>query len=122
MPKKKTAKTEEKSVKKEKEEKKAKETKTDNEVEGKVLELAKKGLTSEKIGLELKKQGIFVKKATGKRISHLLKEKGIEMNPDLINLSRNVEKLKKHLSIHKHDFKAKRSILIKEANLNKLKK
>jgi ribosomal protein S15P/S13E len=121
MPRKKSEKSEEKKVK----ETKAKEPiekKIETDVEGKVIELAKKGLTPEKIGLELKKQGIFVKKATGQRISHLLKEKGIEMNADLLNLTRHVEKLKKHLSIHKHDFKSKRSLLIREANLNKIKK
>lgn len=115
MPKKKTAKIKEKVEKKV-------EIKADNEVEGKVIEFAKKGLTPEKIGLELKKQGIFVKKATGKRINQLLKEKGIEMNPDLLNLTRSVEKLKKHLSVHKHDFKTKRAMLGREANLKKLKK
>jgi len=93
------------------------------DVEEKVIELAKKGFTSEKIGLELKKQGVFVKQLVGKRISKILKEKGQEMKEaDLINLEKKVEKLKKHFEKHKHDFKAKRKIVEKDANLRKLRK
>ncbi|MEM4270792.1 MAG: hypothetical protein QXO70_01710 [Candidatus Pacearchaeota archaeon] len=92
------------------------------EVEKKVIEMAKTGMTTEKIGLELKKQGIYAKKLTNKRIGEILKNYGISSNADIINLEKRVEKLKKHLSIHPHDYSTKRALLIKEANLNKLKK
>lgn len=123
MPRKKSEKTEEKTAEKaEKKESKTEEKKVEANVEEKIVELAKKGISPEKIGLELKKQGLFVKKTLGKRITEVLKSRGIEMNADLLNLQRNVETLKKHISINKLDFKAKRALLIKEANLNKLKK
>ena len=115
MPKKKTiAKTKESAEKPDKK---------DINVGERVIELAKKGLTSEKIGLELKKEGIFVKQLAGKRISKILREKRQEINDaDLTNLERKVEKLRKHFEKHKHDFTSKRKIVEKDASLRKQRK
>ena len=41
---------------------------------------------------------------------------------DLVNLEKKVERLKKHFEKHKHDFKAKRKIVEKDANFRKTRK
>mgnify|MGYP001567996999 CR=1 FL=1 len=50
-----------------------------------VLDLAKKGLTAEKIGEELKKQKIHSQEY-GKKISNILKENNLYIIPDLKNV------------------------------------
>ena len=75
--------------------------------EKKVIELADKGLTSEKIGEELKKQEIHPKDYN-KKISKILKEKGKYINPDLKNVEEKLEKIKKHFEKNKNDKRAGR--------------
>jgi ribosomal protein S15P/S13E len=75
------------------------------EYEKKVIELADKGLTSEKIGEELKKHGIHSKEYN-KKISKILGDKYI--NPDLKNTEERLKKIEKHLEKNKQDKKAKR--------------
>lgn len=90
------------------------------EFEKKVLELGEKGLTSEKIGLELSKQGIHPKEYS-KKISLILKDKNLYINPDLKNVEAKLEKIKSHFEKNKQD---KRSMREKErvfAQLRKLK-
>ena len=92
-----------------------------SEFESKVIELAKKNLTSEKIGEELRQQGIHSKEYD-KKISKILKEKNIYTNPDLKNVEIKLEKVKKHYGENKQD---KRSMREKDrifAQLRKLKK
>ncbi len=87
--------------------------------EKKVLELEKKGLTSEKIGEELRKQGTHPKEYH-KKISKILGDKYI--NPDLKNVEVKLERIKKHYEKNKQD---KRSMREKDrifAQLRKLKK
>jgi len=67
---------------------------SEKEFETKVIELAK-SMTSEKIGEALRKQGIHPKDY--RKISRILKEKGLYINPDVKNVE---EKLKK-ITIHK---------------------
>lgn len=91
------------------------------EFEKKVLELENKGLTCEKIGEELRKQGIHPKEY-GKKISRILKEKGKYIVPDIKNIEMKLKKVGKHYEKHKQD---KRSIREKTrifAELRKLKK
>jgi len=110
MPKKITAKKEEKVKKL-----------TQAEYEKKVIELAGKNLTSEKIGEELRQQGIHPKEYNNK-ISKILKEKGIYENPDLKNVEVKLERVKTHYAKNKQD---KRSMREKDrifAQLRKLKK
>jgi len=76
---------------------------TQVEYESKVVELANKGLTSEKIGEELKKQGIHSKEYK-KKISQILGDKYI--NPDIKNIGEKLEKIKKHLEKNEKDKKA----------------
>jgi len=105
-------------TKKIKEEKKLKKI-SQSEFEKKVLELASKGLTSEKIGEELRHQNIHPKEYSQK-ISKILKEKYV--NPDLKNVEEKLERIKKHYGNNKQD---KRSMREKDrifAQLRKLKK
>lgn len=77
--------------------------------EKKVIELAKKGYGPEKIGLELKKQGLDLQKLKQKKkISDILKENNLYENPDVKNIENKLEKIKKHYSNNKQDKKAMR--------------
>lgn len=90
------------------------------EFEKKVLELAEKGLTSEKIGEELKQQQIHPKEYN-KKISKILKEKGTYINPDLKNIEVKLEKIKQHSEKNKQDKRAKREKDRVFAQVRKLK-
>lgn len=94
---------------------------TEKEIEAKVLELAKSGLTNEKIGLELIKLGVRPSDYK-KRISQILKEADIQMSPDLENIKKSLDRLKKHTLIHKQDKTSGRPLAIKTAKIRKLKK
>ncbi len=88
--------------------KKTKEEKiTQAEFEKKVIELAEKNLTSEKIGEELKHQGIHSKEFN-KKISQILKEKNLYKSPDLKNVEEKLEKIRKHYDKNKQDKRAMR--------------
>jgi len=114
-------KTETKKVEKE-EEKPVKAKKMSQlEFEKKVIELANKRLTSEKIGEELKKQNIHPKEFS-KKISKILKEKELYINPDLKNVEEKVERIKKHYTTNKQDKRAMREKDRVFAQLRKLKK
>ena len=88
------------------------------EYEKKVVELAKTGLSSEKIGEALRKEGIHPQEH-GKKISKILKEKGIYTNPDLKNVSTKLENLEKHYQNNKQD---KRALKDRERVFGKLRK
>ena len=110
-----------KKITKEKTEKPKVKKITAAEYEKKVLELAEKGLTSEKIGQQLKLEGIHSKEQN-KKISKILKEKEKYENPDLKNVEIKLERLKTHYSKNKQD---KRSMREKDrvfSQLRKLKK
>lgn len=77
------------------------------EFEKKVIELANKGLTSEKIGENLRKQGIHPKNFT-KKISGILKDKNLYINPDLKNIKTKLERVKAHSEKNKQDKRAMR--------------
>jgi ribosomal protein S15P/S13E len=109
-----------KEVKKPAEAKKPKKL-TQAEFEKKVIELAKKGLTSEKIGEELRHQKIHPKDFN-KKISEILKEKNLYTNPDLKNVEEKLEKIKKHYEKNKQDKRAMREKDRIFAQLRKLKK
>jgi len=89
------------------------------EFEKKVLELAKKGLTSEKIGEELRQQNIHPKDFS-KKISKILGEKYI--NPDIKNIEAKLERVKKHYEKNKQDKRAMREKDRIFAQLKKIKK
>jgi ribosomal protein S15P/S13E len=106
-------------VKKKNEEKQKNKEIAQEEYEKKVKELADQGLTAEKIGEKLKKEGIHPKNYN-KRISKILGDKYV--NPDLKNIEKKLERIKKHIQKNKQD---KRSIREKDrvfAQLSKAKK
>ncbi len=78
-----------------------------SEFEKKVLELADKGITSEKIGEALRKEGIHPKDQN-KKISKILKESNKYVNPDLKNIGEKLEKIIKHYEKNKQDKKSMR--------------
>jgi ribosomal protein S15P/S13E len=104
---------------KEKIEKKKPKKVSQAEFEKKVLELSNKGLTSEKIGEELRQQGIHPKDFA-KKISKIIGEKYI--NPDLKNVEAKLERIKKHYEKNKQDKRAMREKDRIFAQLRKLKK
>jgi len=89
------------------------------EFEKRVLELAEKGLTAEKIGETLRKEGIHSKEF-GKKISKILENKYI--NPDEKNISQKLEKLEKHFAKNKKDKRAMRDRERISAKLRRLRK
>lgn len=92
------------------------------EVEEIIVELGKKGISCEKIGLELKNKHNVDAKKLGLKISKVLKKHKLFNDPDIKNLSDNVAKLQKHLEKNKHDFSTKKAFLKMGAKLHILKK
>ena len=99
--------------------KKTKKKLSQEEYEKKVRELGKKGLTSEKIGEELKKQGIHPREYK-KKISKILGKE--YTSPDLKNIGDKLERIKKHYAKNKQDKRAMREKDRIFAQLRKLKK
>lgn len=75
------------------------------EFERMVLELAKKSLTAEKIGEELRKQKIHPKNYN-KKISKILKENNLYFSPDLKNVEEKFNRIKVHSEKNKQDKRA----------------
>ncbi|MEK7148280.1 MAG: hypothetical protein AAB758_03195, partial [Patescibacteria group bacterium] len=71
------------------------------------------------IGEALRKQGIHPKEY-GKKISKILKEKNLYVNPDLKNLNEKVERIKKHREKNKQDKKAPMEITRIHSHLRNL--
>lgn len=92
---------------------------TQKEYEKKVLDLAKEGLTSEKIGQNLRNDGIHPSDYS-KKISKILGENYI--NPDLKNVEEKLERIKAHYEKNKQDKRAKREKDRIFSQLRKLKK
>ncbi len=102
----------------EKEAQKAKKL-SEKEFEKKVIELAEKGLTAEKIGEELKKEGVHSREYT-KKISQILGKKYI--NPDVKNVGEKLAKIEKHYEKNMQDKRAMRDRDRIFAQLRNLKK
>ena len=100
-------------------EKQEKKKLTQKEYEKKILELAKSGLTSEKIGQKLREEGIHPQEYEGK-ISKILRDSYV--NPDLKNIEEKLEKIKAHCENNKQDKRAKREKDRIFSQLRKLKK
>ncbi len=98
--------SEEKTDKKQDKEKKSKKL-SQKEFEKKVLDLAKSGLTSEKIGEKLRLEGIHSKEYD-KKISKILKEKDSYEDAELKNVQKKFERIEAHLKKNKQDKRAVR--------------
>ncbi|VVB82078.1 30S ribosomal protein S15 [uncultured archaeon] len=92
---------------------------SEKDFEKKVFELAEKGLTSEKIGEALRKEGIHSKEF-GKKISKILGSK--YSNPDVKNIEEKLGKLIKHFEKNHGDKRAMREKERTAAKLGRLKK
>jgi len=92
--------------------------KTAEEFEKRVFELHEAGLTAEKIGEALKKEGLHSKEF-GKKISKILGNK--YTNPDLKNIQEKLTKLEKHFGKNKKDKRAMRDKEKIAAKLRRLK-
>jgi len=92
-----------------------------SQFETKVIELAKKGLTSEKIGEELRQQKIHPQEYN-KKISKILKEKNLYINPDLKNVESKLQRIEKHSKKNKQDKRAMRERSRIFSQVRKIKK
>jgi small subunit ribosomal protein S15 len=95
-----------------------------NKVEELVINLAKQGYTSAKIGLILRDSyGIpDVKKATGKTITKIMKENKLypDYPEDLLNLFKKAVRLHEHLQKHKADKHSRYGYQNLESKINRL--
>lgn len=101
-------------------EKKEKKKLTEEEFEKRILELADAGVTSEKIGEALRKEGVHPKEHK-KKISVILKEKNKYVNPDLKNVEDKLERVRIHFEKNKQDKRSMRDRERIAAGLRKLK-
>ncbi|HLD55270.1 MAG TPA: hypothetical protein VJB35_03345 [Candidatus Nanoarchaeia archaeon] len=99
-----------------------KETKkiSQKDFEKKVIEYAKTGLTSEKIGQKLRKEDIHPNDFE-KKISQILKENNLYVNPDLKNVDEKLNKIKTHYEKNKKDKRAMREKDRRFSQLRKIK-
>ena len=91
------------------------------EYEKKIIEFAKNGLTSEKIGEKLRQEKIYTDDYREK-ISKVLKENNLYTNPDLKNTEEKLGKLKSHSEKNRKDKRAMREVTRISAKVRKMKK
>jgi len=91
------------------------------EFEKKVIELADKGLTSEKIGETLRREKIHPNDYD-KKISKILKEKDKYTIPNVVNLEKKLERIKNHREKNKQDKRAMRERDRIASKLRRIKK
>ncbi|PIN89109.1 hypothetical protein COU60_04545 [Candidatus Pacearchaeota archaeon CG10_big_fil_rev_8_21_14_0_10_34_76] len=93
-----------------------------SDIEKKVIELAKQGISAEKIGLKLRDEhGIPKVKLFNLKIKKILEKENLWQNPETKNVEKKLERLKKHSVKHIHDYPAKRSLVKNVPKLSKLK-
>ncbi len=97
---------------------------TAEEIEKRVVELYNEGYEPSQIGMILRdRYGVpSVKQVTGKKITKILKEHGVEMKypEDLKALIKKALKLRKHLEVHKKDKHNRRGLQLIEAKIWRL--
>ena len=87
-----------------------------------IAELAKKYQPAQ-VGLILRDQyGIPTTRLYGKKLSHYLKEAGLETNADLTNAEKKFEKIKEHLTKNRGDKKAKHKLQKAQSRVNILRR
>jgi small subunit ribosomal protein S15 len=96
------------------------------EVEKIVLNLAKEGYSSAKIGLILRdRYGVpSVKLVTGKSVKQIMTEAGVypKYPEDLMDLLKRAVNLRNHLQVHKKDYTSKRNLGLLESKIRRLAK
>ncbi len=82
-----------------------------DEMERIIIDLAREGKSPAQIGLVLRdKHGIPKSVLLGKRITDVLKEKGVPFVSDKESVQRKVERLKVHIGKNKHDYGSSRAL------------
>ena len=94
---------------------------SEEEVKKIIIEMAKKGMTAEKIGLSLRDEHGFQNKKTKVKISQVLREANLYVSPDIANLQKKSLILIDHIKKNKQDKKAKRDLVRIDANLKRQK-
>ena len=101
-------------------------TLTPEEIENKIVEMAKEGKQSALIGTILRDSyGIpDVKLITGKSISKIMEENNVypEIPEDLLNLIKRAVNLRNHLENNPNDLHSKRGLLLIESKIKRLVK
>ncbi|MEM3494052.1 MAG: 30S ribosomal protein S15 [Thermoplasmata archaeon] len=96
------------------------------EVEQKIVSLAKSGVSPPVIGMILRDQyGVpSVKLATGKSVSQILREHNLypQIPPDLAALIEKANNVKEHLKKHRKDYSNKRGLTLVESKIRRLAK
>ncbi len=93
------------------------------EIEAKIVELAKKGVSPGRIGLILRDEhGIPKAKLLGLKVKKILIKSKHWVEPRHANLKTKTEKLSKHAAMHKHDYSATRSLTRNNQHLAKIEK
>ncbi|NLB01300.1 MAG: 30S ribosomal protein S15 [Methanomicrobiales archaeon] len=96
------------------------------EIEKIIVDLRKDGMSTSQIGLALRDRYAVpdVKLATGKRITEILREKGLESEipEDLRNLMQKALGIRKHLAENKKDVHNMRQLQITESKVRRLVK
>ena len=93
---------------------------SESEYKEKVVNLAKGGLTSEKIGEALRKEGVHPQEF-GKKISKILKDENLYLNPDLKNIEKKLVKISTHYEKNKKDRRVMREMTRIAAKVRKTK-
>jgi len=91
------------------------------DLEKRIIDLAKNGNPPEMIGIILRDEhGVPKTKAIlNKRISQVLKEAGIEIEPESKRTKEKIEKIKIHFAKHKHDYTSSKALTKKLWQLRK---
>ncbi len=96
------------------------------EIEGLIVELARKGYPPSMIGIILRDQyGIpLVKPILGKKLTKVLEEHGLmlPLPEDLLNLIKKAVNLRRHLEEHPKDYHAKKGLIDLESKIHRLVK
>lgn len=96
------------------------------EIEAKIVELRKSGMTCAQIGLVLRdKHGVpSVKLATGKRVNAIVRENNLDMDipEDLRNLMHKALTMRKHLEKNHKDVHNARQLQLTESKVRRLVK
>ena len=86
-----------------------------------VIDLAKQGESTARIGLILRDtHGIPKAKLLGKKISKIVNEAKITLKTEKEKLNEKIAKLNQHIQKHKHDYSASRSVTKKLWAIQKL--
>ncbi len=94
-----------------------------DEMEKIILELAKQGEGPAKIGLILRdKHGVPSSRLIGKKVTKVLKDKGVKYKTEKDILDVKVSTLRGHIAKNKHDYSAAKSLTKKLWILNKFEK